>query len=253
MISGIFASECNIGRYYKLCIFFDQNHELGYDQNMKFEVLTGRTDEHLVNLEHGQRIHKSCYDDFFRLKGTLSSKKIDMRSASSFRSYERQRTIWNEKAEGKRILRDINGNPLNYDELNCEEIFWAILNWSSIPGTSRHHWGTDLDVYDHSKYLNGERLRLINSEYQGEGPNAKLSEELFKNTDLFYRPYLDGKSYQMELWHMSHVKISKEFSDKYTIDVFKKSVSEDPKLLLKEHIIKNIDFLYKKYIALKGA
>ncbi len=24
----------------------------------------------------------------------------------------------------------------------------AILRWSALPGASRHHWGTDIDVYD---------------------------------------------------------------------------------------------------------
>ncbi len=220
---------------------------------MSFEILTGRTKSHLVPLEHGLFIHKDCYDDYFRLKGTLAGKKLELRTASSFRSYEHQRKIWNDKADGKRALRSKTGITLKYDELNCEEIFWAILNWSSIPGSSRHHWGTDIDIYDHSQYKDGKVLKLANEEYQGSGPNSKISDALFEHNDLFYRPYLDGKSYQMELWHLSHKKQGEKLQSLYTYEMFKKSIEMDSELLLKEHILKNLSYLYQRYIQLNGA
>jgi len=217
---------------------------------MNFKELTGRTNTHLISIEGNQFLHSESVSDFFQLKSNMHQKGIDLKIASGFRSYERQRTIWNEKAEGKRTLRDPQGNPLNYHELNCDEIFQAILNWSSIPGTSRHHWGTDIDVYDYTYYRDGRRLRLANDEYSGTGPNAKLSAELYHQEDLYFRPYLDGKSYQVELWHISNTKVSEKILKLYTLDIFKKSIESDPLLKLKDKILANLVPLYKKYIAL---
>lgn len=220
---------------------------------MNFKELTGRSNTHLISIEGNQLLHSETVSDFLQLKSHMHKKGIDIKIASGFRSYERQRTIWNEKAEGKRTLRDPQGNPLNYHELNCDEIFQAILNWSSIPGTSRHHWGTDLDVYDYTYYQNGRRLRLANDEYSGNGPNAKLSAQLYDEESLYFRPYLDGKSYQVELWHISNTKISEKILKLYTIDVFKKSIESDPLLKLKDKVLARLEPLYNKYIALNGA
>jgi len=39
--------------------------------------------------------------------------------------------------------------------LRASEKIASILRWSALPGTSRHHWGTDLDIID-AKALTAE-------------------------------------------------------------------------------------------------
>ena len=48
----------------------------------------------------------------------------------------------------ERPLLDANNQPLDALQLGETERLHAILHWSALPGTSRHHWGTDLDIYD---------------------------------------------------------------------------------------------------------
>jgi hypothetical protein len=45
-------------------------------------------------------------------------------------------------------LLDAHNQPLDALQLGETERLHAILHWSALPGTSRHHWGTDLDIYD---------------------------------------------------------------------------------------------------------
>src|SRR5690625_7912309 len=80
--------------------------------------------------------------------------------ASAFRSFERQLEIWNAKVSGERPVLNDSGEPLDITRLSERELGWAILRWSALPGTARHHWGTELDVYDSSRFASCYRLQL---------------------------------------------------------------------------------------------
>ena len=57
---------------------------------------------------------------------------------SAFRGYNRQKTIWNKKYE--RFTNEFSFEP--------EKAILEIIRFSTIPGTSRHHWGTEIDIVD---------------------------------------------------------------------------------------------------------
>ena len=73
---------------------------------------------------------------------------IDLAARSSFRDFDTQLTIWNRKWAGERPLYDRQGRPLERRQLADSQAVDAILCWSAIPGGSRHHWGSDVDVID---------------------------------------------------------------------------------------------------------
>ena len=50
----------------------------------------------------------------------------------------------------------------------------AILHWSALPGASRHHWGTEIDVIDRAALLHGQLAQLVPDEYAADGVFAKL-------------------------------------------------------------------------------
>ena len=50
----------------------------------------------------------------------------------------------------------------------------AILVWSALPGASRHHWGTDLDVFDRAVQPPGEPLELLARHYEPGGRFERL-------------------------------------------------------------------------------
>jgi hypothetical protein len=67
----------------------------------------------------------------------------------------------------------------------------AILWWSALPGTSRHHWGTDFDVLDAAAMPAGYKLQVIPAEYLEGGPFHRLTTWLDAHMGAFgfFRPY----------------------------------------------------------------
>jgi LAS superfamily LD-carboxypeptidase LdcB len=92
-----------------------------------------------------------------------------------------------------------------------------------MPGTSRHHWGTDMDI------------NALTNDYFENGNGLKEYDWLVKNAAQFgfCQPYNEkGKSrpngYNEEKWHWSYLPIAKKLTDQY-------------KLQLKDELISGFD------------
>ena len=70
-------------------------------------------------------------------------------------------------ARSRSTMRE--GQSLEAGRLAPEERIAAILRWSALPGASRHHWGTDLDLIDRGATASGYRVQLTAAEYAAEG------------------------------------------------------------------------------------
>lgn len=128
---------------------------------------------------------------------------------SATRTYQHQKNIWQAKYLGKRK----SGGVFLNESMSSQEKVNAILNYSSMPGTSRHHWGSDLDLF-----FKTTGIRLENSEFaQGEG--LRLYRWLQKNAKRFgfCQPYKNLPTerrqgyhlgYLEEKWHWSYVPLS---------------------------------------------
>ena len=131
---------------------------------------------------------------------------INLRAASSFRNFERQKLIFTEKMTGIRPVLDRQEKPLDITKLSPAELIRAILVFSAVPGLSRHHYGTDIDVYDPDLIPEGGALDLTNREYSS-GPQAPVSQWLDTRMQEFgfFRPYAaPTSSTSGELWHISY-------------------------------------------------
>jgi len=219
---------------------------------MNVDILLGKTREHLVPVEGTKCfIHKQAFDDFLRLKRKAYAEGIELEIISGFRDYERQLKIWNLKAKGERPLLDDSGNVLEYSQLSPTEIMFAILRWSALPGASRHHWGSDIDVFD-AKTQGPEEVKLVPAECVGEGPAAKLHQwldELIEGGSAFgfYRPYKrDLGGIAPERWHLSYAPLSQQMMDAYTFNLFKKNI-EQSDVLLKEELLQNAHEIYERF------
>jgi LAS superfamily LD-carboxypeptidase LdcB len=129
---------------------------------------------------------------------------------SSFRDFAAQARIWNEKYLGQRALFDRSGRELRADELDPDERIDAILCWSAMPGASRHHWGSEIDVIDRAAVPPGMQVRLLPEEYS-TGPFARLDRWLTANMGRFgfFRPYTtDRGGVAPEPWHLSYAPVS---------------------------------------------
>lgn len=219
---------------------------------MNIEVLLGKTTDHLVPLEGTKfLLHKQMIQDFLRLQRAAEEAGFRLEIASAFRSYERQLLIWNAKARGERSLLDNDGRELEFSALSPEEIIFAILRWSALPGSSRHHWGTDIDVFD-ANTQSLEEVKLVPAESEAGGPAAGLHDwldsQITQNEAFnFYRPYkTDRGGVAPERWHLSYYPLSNRFLGLYTSGIFKKNL-EESELLLKRELLEHAEEIYHRF------
>lgn len=215
-----------------------------------FKILTGKSTDHLLEFENsGIFLHKDVILPFKELRSRLQDEvNVDLAIISGFRSYERQLKIWNEKALGKRPLLDKMNNPIDITNLGPKEIVDAILNWSAIPGCSRHHWGTDIDIYDAAK-LSKDKVQLVSSECDPGGAFEILHTWIDNNINStdFFRPYTtDHGGVGIEKWHLSYCPIAQKFFEDFNLDFYIQHI-EDSEILYKDVLLSNPTFYFEKY------
>lgn len=174
--------------------------------------LTGRDRGHIVTLtEPPCLLHAAAVRPFLAMRDAAMRDGFDLAAVSSFRDFERQRLIWNAKYRGERAARDRRGRRVPMGALDPGARVEAILLWSALPGASRHHWGSDIDVADGGVMAAGYAPRLEVEEFRRGGPFAALSAWLSANMRRFgfYRPYTRrGSGVQPEPWHLSYAPVS---------------------------------------------
>jgi LAS superfamily LD-carboxypeptidase LdcB len=180
---------------------------------------------------------------------------IDLQLVSSFRDFDRQTAIFNRKWTGQAQLLDTYGDELPFEVLSDNEKLHAILTWSALPGGSRHHWGTDIDVYDRAAVHNwGGKFNLVESEYLSGGPCHALSCWLAENMEQFgfYRPFsVNTGGVAVEPWHLSFRKTACAFENARHLDGFTKAI-EQSDLEGKTCILPQLPSLYNRYVLNKG-
>ncbi|PJG59765.1 M15 family metallopeptidase [Aeromonas cavernicola] len=180
---------------------------------MTQDQLMGLDDSHLVQLGDGpHRLTAATLAAFTAMQQAAQHAGFNLQPASSWRSFERQLAIWNGKWRGERVLLDANSQPIDPFQLNEWERVQAILRWSALPGTSRHHWGSDLDIYDPDLLPANRTLQLEPWEYQTGGWFADMSQWLSQHMAQFgfFLPYpataASGVAY--EPWHLSFAPVA---------------------------------------------
>lgn len=175
--------------------------------------LTGRDRGHIVTLaEPRADLHAAAVEPFLAMRAAAARAGIDLLPVSSFRDFERQRAIWNAKFRGERPALDRRGRVFDLRKLDAGARVDAILCWSALPGASRHHWGSDVDVADGAVIARGYVLRLEAFEYRRGGPFARLSAWLGENMRRFgfFRPYQSRRAgVQPEAWHLSYAPVAR--------------------------------------------
>jgi len=121
---------------------------------INFDILTGKTEIHLADTGALSGVlHTAVVEPFQSLQADAEAAGFDLSIVSGYRGFDRQLLIWNEKARGNRLVLDDDQQPIDVFKLSDDQRLHALLRWSALPGASRHHWGTDFDIFD-SKALN---------------------------------------------------------------------------------------------------
>ena len=162
--------------------------------------LTGQSEVYMIKKVDYQLLPEAA-KSFELMKIAALKDNINIKIISSFRSFYQQEKIWNRKFK----KNDSMGFSINENILK-------IIEYSTIPGTSRHHWGTDIDVVDDN--INPEGDVLLTEKFYKNGPYVKLKKWLDENSEKFgfYLVYTKNdkrKGFEHEPWHYSYAPISK--------------------------------------------
>lgn len=220
---------------------------------MDKQFICGLTDSYIDRQNIPGGLHEQVVRPFMALQASAAQQGFDLAIASAYRDYYRQLKIWNAKAMGQRPVLDNSGQPINIEALTPWQRVQAILRWSALPGASRHHWGTDIDVYDRRAIDEGYSVQLVVDEVTGNGPFVALHEWLDQQiaqgkAEGFFRPYpLDTGGIAPERWHLSYAPVALGFQKALDIDTLRSLVNSQP-IALKEVVIDNIDEIYQRYI-----
>lgn len=214
--------------------------------------LTGRARTHVVDVPD---LHCTIHRDVVAPLRALSRAAwteagIELAAVSAFRDFERQRTIWNAKWRGERALLDRSGRPLDTTTLDPDGRIDAILAWSALPGASRHHWGTDIDVIDRAATAQGYLPQLVPAEYAPGGVFHRLDAWLTASMSRFgfYRPYArDLGGVRPEAWHLSHADTARPACGGLTAEIMQEAI-ESADIEGKERLIERMDEIRERYV-----
>lgn len=215
-------------------------------------LLTGQTRDHLELLTDSIWLHRQVIAPFRQLQAAAKGVGIALAVASGHRDFSRQLAIWNDKAVGKRpVLSSDGSSQLDISHLSRRELMFAILRWSALPGASRHHWGTDMDVWDSASVAPDYRLQLAPNEYSQQGPFARLAAWLAEGEAEamgFYRPYqLDSGGVSPEPWHLSYRPIAENCARHFELDQYAELI-RGADIALKPEILANLDEIFQRFV-----
>ena len=218
--------------------------------------LTGRELDHLVACDRGHYLHPRAAHALEALRERARSAGFDLAVASSFRSYERQLAIFNGKASGERPVHNDSGELVVMDQLTLDRQLAAILRFSALPGTSRHHWGTDLDVYDTAAVGDAYQVRLTPVEVAPGGVfdafHCWLDERMEAGeSEGFFRPYnIDRGGVAPERWHLSYAPVSRQCAIPDADQLL--ALWRETGLLLLEEVESRLEQLLERYVMIPG-
>ncbi len=143
-------------------------------------------------------LRKEAYEAFKRMHAAALKDGISLTILSATRNFDAQKGIWERKWK----------RPQYEGKSDLERIV-DIMKFSSMPGTSRHHWGTDID------------MNSLEPAYFTQGKGLLIYQWLTKHASEFgfYQTYTsktNGRTgYEEEAWHWSYMPIAGPMLDAY--------------------------------------
>lgn len=213
--------------------------------------LTGRTASHIIPAANSRvLLHRDAAGPFADMQKAAAADGIEMTPLSGFRDFQKQAGFWDAKWRGERTLHDVQSKPVDHKTLSGAELAHTILIWSALPGASRHHWGTDIDVFDAASRPPGYEIQLLPHEYLDGGYFHRLHEWLEANMASFgfffpYKTYQGGIS--TEPWHISYAPVSMPALEEFTLDVLREAVVES-EIEGKEIVLEILPEIHQRYV-----
>lgn len=152
--------------------------------------------------QSGLRLRADAYAAFVEMYTAAKLEGVHLQIISATRNFDRQKQIWEKKWTGATLVE----GGVNLAETEPDPVLRAkrILRYSSMPGTSRHHWGTDID------------LNHLENTWFEQGKGLKMYTWLVANAASFgfcqpYSPKGEDRpnGYEEEKWHWSWMPVAR--------------------------------------------
>ena len=198
--------------------------------------LIGKENSAIIGDTYTSKMHKEAKVAFEKMKVAALKDEINIEVVSAYRSFQKQKSIFENKY--KRFTQE---------GLTPIESVEKIIEYSTIPGTSRHHWGTDIDIID-ANYPKPKSV-LKEGNFYGNGPYCKLKEWMDRHSEFygFYEVYTKNpkrKGFKYEPWHFSYAPVSIPMLEAYQkLDI--KSILKEEKVLGQENFTEEFIVKYK--------
>ncbi|MDX2247012.1 MAG: M15 family metallopeptidase [Bacteroidia bacterium] len=180
---------------------------LGKFDPSKDENFAKIADIHSRGSARGAYLQKESYAAFVKMYEAAKAEGVTLTILSATRNFDRQKEIWEGKWKGSTL---VGGKNLSVTVPDPAERAKTILLYSSMPGTSRHHWGTDMDI------------NSLENRYFDTGKGKKEYEWLQAHAHEFgfCQPYTaKGEDrptgYEEERWHWSYMPLAKKYLAAY--------------------------------------
>jgi D-alanyl-D-alanine carboxypeptidase len=163
----------------------------------------------LIPTQYGSKadmyLRKDVFEAYLKMHAAAKADGVNLLIISATRPFNYQKGIWEAKWNGS---RPVDGKDLSKTIPDPKTRALKILEYSSMPGTSRHHWGTDFDLND------------LEDEYFQSGEGKKVYEWLSAHAAEYgfcqvYTPKGPERphGYNEEKWHWSYVPVARQLSD----------------------------------------
>ncbi len=155
----------------------------------------------------GMYAHRDAMLAFGQMHADAKAAGVNLKIISAFRSFKDQKRIWDNKWNGTTL---VEGGKLPQTVPDPAARARKILEFSSMPGTSRHHWGTDFDLND------------LTNTYFASGEGKAIHDWLNANAAKYgfcqvYSPKGADRpnGYQREDWHWSYMPVASGYLSQY--------------------------------------
>ena len=92
----------------------------------------------------GMYLRRDAYEAFRNMHAAALKEGVRLQIVSAARNFTAQKGIWEAKWTGSRLIENGKNAAQAYPDPVQRAL--KILEYSAMPGSSRHHWGTDIDL-----------------------------------------------------------------------------------------------------------
>ncbi len=198
----------NVKRILAALVAVMASAQLAYPQsrNITKAFLTGHInytrDTSFIKISHKYTdrkvyLQKATYTAYQKMYAAALKEGVVLSVISGTRSFYDQHYKWYSK------WTDPEFSGIRDKKVKAQKL----LSWWSMPGTSRHHWGTDLDLVN------------LSPSFYATSSGKKVYNWLVNNAHKFgfYQPFNAGRSigYKEEKWHWSYLPLAKVYLQQY--------------------------------------